>query len=307
MKIHRFSIAVSALIVFLASQGVRAETSVHWNGEQSRAATGGDLRWSKPKSAQNVGPVLASPKSLSPGGTRTSVIQQVQHTERGALPPIAPPQPQSMTPAQRDLIYPERRPTQSAAPATPLVTPSIAVESKDPALERNAESATKPAPLPTSQLSSTLKVKEIECPSKQNVKSIKDISVDIKPMPMTLPKECPLHSTDYSGRHYSQTCFQWKAAALCTKGAYFEDVQLERYGHSVCPALEPVISGARFFLTVPMLPYKMGLQTPDECVYTLGHYRAGSCAPHMLDPFPISVRAMLFEGAAVAGAVALIP
>ena len=139
------------------------------------------------------------------------------------------------------------------------------------------------------------------------MKSIRDISYDIRPMPGTLPKECPLITTGYNGRHFSQTCFQWKASALCTKGAYFENVQLERYGHSMCPIMEPVISGARFFLTVPMLPYKMGIKPPNECDYTLGHYRPGSCSPYMLDPFPISIRAILFEGAAIGGAVALLP
>ncbi|MDR1486218.1 MAG: hypothetical protein LBT09_15555 [Planctomycetaceae bacterium] len=138
-------------------------------------------------------------------------------------------------------------------------------------------------------------------------KPINEISCDIKPRPGQLPDECPLTSEPYTGRHFNQTCFQWKASAVCTKGAYFENVQLERYGHSVCPLLEPVISGVKFFTTIPILPYKAGLTPPNECVYTLGHYRVGNCAPHTLDPLPISVRAILFEGAAVAGAVAIIP
>jgi hypothetical protein len=138
-------------------------------------------------------------------------------------------------------------------------------------------------------------------------KPINEISCDIKPRPGRLPDECPLAYEPYTGRQFSQTCFQWKASAVCTKGAYFEDVQLERYGHSVCPLLEPVISGAKFFTTIPILPYKAGLTLPDECVYTLGHYRVGNCAPHTLDPLPISVRAILFEGAAVVGAAAIIP
>ncbi|MDR2762625.1 MAG: hypothetical protein LBB88_08505 [Planctomycetaceae bacterium] len=138
-------------------------------------------------------------------------------------------------------------------------------------------------------------------------KPINEISCDIKPRPGRLPEECPLTSEPYMGRQFSQTCFQWKASAVCTKGAYFENVQLERYGHSVCPTLEPVISGVKFFTTIPILPYKAGLTLPNECVYTLGHYRVGNCAPHQLDPLPISVRAILFEGAAAVGAAALIP
>jgi len=126
-------------------------------------------------------------------------------------------------------------------------------------------------------------------------------------MPGELPKECPLVASAYTGRYYNRTCFLWTASAVCTKGAYFEDVQLERYGHSLCPVLEPIFSGLRFFVTVPLLPYKMGLIPPNECVYTLGHYRVGSCAPYMLDPLPVSVRAVLFEAAAVGGAIAIIP
>jgi hypothetical protein len=90
---------------------------------------------------------------------------------------------------------------------------------------------------------------------------------------------------------------------LCHKPLYFEDVQLERYGHMAGPWVQPFASCANFFLTIPILPYKMGLETPNECVYALGYYRPGSCAPYLLDPLPVSVRAALFETSAwVAGA-----
>ena len=84
-------------------------------------------------------------------------------------------------------------------------------------------------------------------------------------------------------------------------------MHLERYGHSWGPFLQPVISGGHFFLTVPVLPYKMGLALPGECMYTLGYYRPGSCAPYMLDPLPLSIRAALLEGGAWVGAAAVIP
>jgi hypothetical protein len=142
------------------------------------------------------------------------------------------------------------------------------------------------------------------------MKSIKEISHDIRPTTPTgeLPEECTIPSSDFHGRHFSQTCFTWKASALSTKAAYFEDVQLERYGHTkVCPALQPIVSGARFFATIPILPYKMGVTPPKECVYTLGHYQAGNCAPYMVEPFPISPRGALFQAGAVTGAVFALP
>lgn len=142
---------------------------------------------------------------------------------------------------------------------------------------------------------------EIPCPTSASVRSIKDISYDIRTMDGELPKECPLPTEVYQPRHFMLTCYQWKAAALCTKGAYFQDVQLERYGHSICPAIQPVLSGARFAADVLFLPYKMGLETPNECVYTLGYYRPGNCAPHMLDPLPISVRGAVFQAGAATG------
>jgi hypothetical protein len=139
---------------------------------------------------------------------------------------------------------------------------------------------------------------------------INQISYDISASDEMFPKHCPLtvgEPPDRWKHGWAPITFTWKASALCHKPAYFEQVHLERYGHSCGPYLQPVISGAHFFLTVPVLPYKMGLYPPNECIYTLGYYRAGSCAPYMLDPLPLSVRAGLFEAAAWTGAAFLIP
>ncbi len=147
----------------------------------------------------------------------------------------------------------------------------------------------------------------IVCPDNAGIRSIKDINCDIRPKTGELPKECPLVDQTYEPRHFALTCYRWKAAALCTKGAYFQDVQAERYGHSLCPTLQPVISAGRFLGDIAVLPYKMGLETPNECVYTLGYHRVGNCAPYMLDPVPLSLRGAVFETGAILGAVYLIP
>jgi len=148
------------------------------------------------------------------------------------------------------------------------------------------------------------------CTDPSGLKSIRDISHDIRPATTSgmLPEECAIDGKEFYGRHFGQTCFMWKASAVSTKAAYFEDTQLERYGHTkVGPALQPIVSGARFFATVPILPYKMGVIPPKECVYTLGHHRAGNCAPYMAEPFPISPRGALFQAGAVTGAILAIP
>ncbi|KKL25969.1 hypothetical protein LCGC14_2399990, partial [marine sediment metagenome] len=108
-------------------------------------------------------------------------------------------------------------------------------------------------------------------------------------------------------RPWCGTTFAWKASGLCHKPLYFEDVHLERYGHSHGPYIQPIISGAHFFLSVPILPYKMGLYPPNECMYTLGYYRPGSCAPYLLDPLPISIRAALAQGGVATGVAYLLP
>jgi hypothetical protein len=351
MKSCRFSnvIMVGIVCALLSAIPVLADSS-QWSKSNS-GKTSNNLRWTNPKtSVKPVSGVITMNQQIAVSYP-ASPIQQVQHQH-----------PTPLTPAQQDLIYPEKRPqsktplngatltpstpsnssssnysqeavtnsasqqqNDSSAPSsqssekrsssnTSLPTPKLPKQSPSelqnppfPAETKVIPTPIIPTPNPNDSLVSGTSGSGIICPDKAGFKSIKDISFDIRPMPGELPKECPLVTNSYNGRHFAPTCYQWKASGVCTKAAYFEDVQLERYGHSVCPFLQPVISGAKFFLTVPLLPYKMGINPPSECVYTLGHYRVGNCSPYMLDPFPISVRAVLFEAAAVGGAVALIP
>ena len=122
------------------------------------------------------------------------------------------------------------------------------------------------------------------------------------------PYECSIDDgRPYPDRCWPQTTYLWKASALCHKPLYFENESLERYGHSWGPYVQPLVSGAHFFSRLPILPYEMGLEPPNECIYALGHYRPGSCAPYMIDPIPFTFRAALFEAGAVVGAAAVIP
>jgi len=121
------------------------------------------------------------------------------------------------------------------------------------------------------------------------------------------PYECAVSTKQHQPRQWPEITYNWKAAALCHKPLYFEQVQLERYGHSWGPYVQPIMSGAHFFGTLPILPYKMGIRTPNECVYALGYYRPGSCAPYMIDPIPFTWRAAFFEGAAATGISFVIP
>lgn len=145
------------------------------------------------------------------------------------------------------------------------------------------------------------------CPSPKDLKRIGEITSDITAKPGEFPQECPLGDEEFLPRQWCQTTYTWKASGLCHKPLYFEEVALERYGHSWGPLVQPVVSGAHFFGTVPILPYKMGLEPPWECMYPLGYYRPGSCAPYTLGPIPISLRGALLEGGAVTGLIYVSP
>lgn len=122
-----------------------------------------------------------------------------------------------------------------------------------------------------------------------------------------LPIKCGLGYETYAGRNFTPSAMEWKASGLCNKPLYYEEVQLERYGHEIGPILQPLFSSAHFFTNTLILPYKMGINPPTECQYALGYYRPGSCAPYMIPPFPWSLRGAAAQAKAVVGAAALIP
>lgn len=199
-------------------------------------------------------------------------------------------------------------------PSAPLIgsLPQITVDESPQAVEPQ------PPARPGIELEEALAVQptplEKQC-DKVKLKRIHEITTDVSASGTLFPAECtfadiPTESRVLPKRQqegWAPITFTWKASALCHKPLYFEQTQLERYGHSCGPYIQPLVSGAHFFLTVPILPYKMGLYPPNECMYSLGYYRPGNCAPYLLDPLPLSVRASLFQAGAVVGAAALIP
>jgi hypothetical protein len=123
-----------------------------------------------------------------------------------------------------------------------------------------------------------------------------------------LPPECPIRQEEpFTGRQFVDSTFTWKSSGLCHKPLYFQETQLERYGHTAGPVLQPVISGAHFFANIATLPYHMGINPPNECQYVLGYYRPGNCAPWMIPPVPLSVRGGLAQAGTVVGLGAVLP
>ena len=122
-----------------------------------------------------------------------------------------------------------------------------------------------------------------------------------------LPITCSIDDRSFPRRDFVDTTMTWKASGACHKPLYFEDVQLERYGHEWGPLAQPVISTAHFFGDVIVLPYKMGIHPMNECQHSLGHYRPGSCAPWTIGPVPISLRGALLQAKVITGAALVLP
>ena len=103
------------------------------------------------------------------------------------------------------------------------------------------------------------------------------------------------------------TEFFWEAPELWHEPLYFDDVQLERYGQTPCPRLQPVLSGAHFFGSLALLPYKMGVDPPLSRVTNLGYYRVGSPAPCVGRRLPWETDAALIEAGTITGLWLILP
>lgn len=270
----------------------------------SSPSAAGSEAGSAQSDSQAPGPLLAG-----------SALQGANQQPTPAPPPMLPAEPPatlSQPPAPAGEIDLEPRATQpdSAALQPPAEPESTGTEEQQP-----------PVTLPPIENGAwTSQVTQRRCPSptsKEFYTPIGELDTDTRIKPDTQqqidleePVECVLSTKrldPHTLRSWSPTTFTWKASGLCHHPLYFEDVQLERYGHSHGPYLQPIISGAHFFLSVPTLPYQIAAYPPQECVYTLGYYRPGNCAPYVFDPLPLSIRGGLAEGGIWTAAVFLVP
>lgn len=109
-----------------------------------------------------------------------------------------------------------------------------------------------------------------------------------------------VYSPRGASRPWMITAVQYAASGVCHRPLYFEEVNLERYGHNWC-VLQPAVSAAAFFGRVPIIPYMIGAEDPCECQYDLGYYRPGSCAPFQKHCMPWSIKGGLLQAAATTG------
>ncbi len=105
-------------------------------------------------------------------------------------------------------------------------------------------------------------------------------------------------------RSWPTTGYFWLAPGLGYWPLYFEEINVERYGYRV-GCLQPAISAAHFFATIPLMPYKTFVHPPHECVYSLGYYRPGDCAPCQHEQVHVQLDAAAAEAGLISGMILL--
>ena len=143
-------------------------------------------------------------------------------------------------------------------------------------------------------------------------KPMTDIRTVAPPAAYRMPPDC---SSEFftevlagnSPRFSTRTVFHWQPTNFYHMPTYFDDVPLERYGQHRHEKLQPFISGARFVLQLPVIPYKMGVDHPHACISTLGHRPPGDCVPCIKQRIPHEADAAFLQAAAATGLVFLLP
>ncbi len=96
------------------------------------------------------------------------------------------------------------------------------------------------------------------------------------------------------------------ASEFCFRPVYFEEMNLERHGRHI-DGLQPAISAARFFATLPALPYLATATPANQCRLHPDPYPAGRPAPRFNELPPLSLEAASVEAGVITGLILLIP
>ena len=121
------------------------------------------------------------------------------------------------------------------------------------------------------------------------------------------PEEAVFTKENYTGRFFVASSFRWEASNISYHPLYFQDVQLERYGHDHHELIQPIYSIGKFSGQLLGLPYQWVLHNPDEDVYPLGYYQPGDCVPRLRHKIPLNGEAALVTAGVYTGLFFLIP
>lgn len=138
--------------------------------------------------------------------------------------------------------------------------------------------------------------------------TIGSISLDIRPTSGDLPVKKAAQTTEvYSTPVRAPITVSWHASRLEHNPLYFEDQTLERQGFEHGDILQPLVSGAKFFGTIPILPYLMAVDHPHECQSILGDRAVGTADCYRPDRLPRSLKGAVVEAGVVTGLIFFIP
>ena len=106
---------------------------------------------------------------------------------------------------------------------------------------------------------------------------------------------------EFRPRDFPHIQYCWEPTNLYHNPIYFEDVELERYGHTRHYVVQPVFSAAKFAVQLIGLPYQMSLYPVCDKQYSLGYYRPGEFVPYKYNQIPWNAKAAAVEVGCAAG------
>ncbi len=225
-------------------------------------------------------------RSIGPGTTQIPEPAPGQIT-LAALQPAAGPQPGTALLASTNGSAQASKtngPAQTPNPNGLVLLP--AALRQQPAVPENIKvlpidrQATSSKPLSTAKVYST----EAMVGPLQNAASFLtqlDVQNDFRAQ-AAVPVSMVRTSADASGfePEWMQQSYAWVAPTFPHKPLYFEQTNLERYGRGPKRCVQPLYSGAHFFGSILLMPYKVITQHPEERVYPLGNNRPGDRVPY---------------------------
>jgi hypothetical protein len=77
-------------------------------------------------------------------------------------------------------------------------------------------------------------------------------------------------------RGWTATEYCWVPTCIAYHPLYFQQTALDRYGETLSPCFQPVVSAGQFYATALALPGLVILESPGTCQYAYGYAPAGS-------------------------------
>jgi len=141
--------------------------------------------------------------------------------------------------------------------------------------------------------------------SRDDLKSIRVTAAapaGFAPAPHPFETAAPDLRTTPEPRH-AEVIVNWEAPNMRHRGVYFEDLPVERYGQSMAPLIQPVLSYGQFMGDAILLPYKMGVDPPRRVAYDVGLPRPGTPTPPLREHLPFSFRGLAYQATATTGII----